>query len=79
MIEAKTAELAEAARAELDDVLALGGAFEAIDELKTRLVAQPGRAGPAASRRGEQQVVGVNCFTETAPSPLAGHEGGRPS
>src|SRR5204863_1976345 len=39
VIEAKTAELIEAATAELDDVLSLGGAFEAIDELKGRLVA----------------------------------------
>src|SRR5580700_6301340 len=38
VIEAKTGELIEAAGAELDDVHALGGAFEAIDELKTRLV-----------------------------------------
>ena len=38
VIEAKTAELAEAAWAELADVEALGGAFEAIDELKRRLV-----------------------------------------
>ena len=69
VIEAKTAELIEAADAELDDVLALGGAFAAIDELKTRLV----RSQAERVRRietGEQQVVGVNCFTETAPSPL---------
>ena len=38
VVEAKTAELVDAARAELDDVLELGGAFEAIDELKGRLV-----------------------------------------
>ena len=38
VIEAKTAELVEAASAELADVEALGGAFEAIDELKRRLV-----------------------------------------
>ena len=38
VIEAKTAELVEAAQTELDEVLALGGAFEAIDELKGRLV-----------------------------------------
>ncbi len=83
VIEAKTAELAEAAGAELDDVLALGGAFEAIDELKTRLV----RSQAERVRRietGELQVVGVNCFTETAPSPLTGrrrhrdHPEGRP-
>ena len=45
VIEAKTAELIEAAQAELDDVLALGGAFAAIDELKAPAGAQPGRAG----------------------------------
>ncbi len=38
VIAAKTAELVEAASAELADVEALGGAFEAIDELKRRLV-----------------------------------------
>src|SRR5204862_5094691 len=42
VVEAKTAELVEAATTELDDVLALGGAFEASDELKRRLV--PSRA-----------------------------------
>jgi (2R)-ethylmalonyl-CoA mutase len=38
VIEAKTSELIEAAGAELADVEALGGAFAAIDELKSRLV-----------------------------------------
>jgi len=69
VIEAKTAELADAAWRELDDVLGLGGAFEAIDELKARLV----RSQAERVRRietGELQVVGVNCFTETADSPL---------
>ena len=68
VIEEKTAELAEASWAELADVLALGGAFEAIDELKSRLV----RSQADRVRRietGELQVVGVNCFTETAESP----------
>jgi (2R)-ethylmalonyl-CoA mutase len=70
VIEAKTAEMAEAASAELADVLALGGAFEAVDELKRRLV------GSQADRvrrieTGELKVVGVNCFTETEASPLA--------
>jgi (2R)-ethylmalonyl-CoA mutase len=71
VIEAKTAELMEAAGAELADVEALGGAFGAIDELKARLV----RSQSERVRRietGEQRVVGVNCFTETAPSPLTG-------
>ncbi len=71
VIAAKTAELIEAASAELAEVEALGGAFEAIDELKRRLV----RSQAERVRRieeGEQLVVGVNCFTETAPSPLLG-------
>ncbi len=75
VIEAKTAELVEAAQAELDDVLALGGAFSqvGIEELKTRLVtSQAERTRRIES--GEQLVVGVNAYTETAPSPLGGAE-----
>jgi (2R)-ethylmalonyl-CoA mutase len=71
VIEAKTAELVEDATAELDDVQELGGAFEAIDELKRRLV----RSQAERVRRieiGELKVVGVNCFKETATSPLLG-------
>ena len=71
VIEAKTAELREAAWQELNDVLALGGAFEAVDELKGRLV----RSMAERTRRiesGAQPVVGVNRFTETADSPLGG-------
>src|ERR1700722_16106360 len=71
VIEAKTAELAEAATAELADVEALGGAFEAIDELKRRLVRSQAERGRRIES-GQQKVVGVNCFTETAPSPLLG-------
>ncbi len=71
VIEAKTSELVEEATAELDDVQALGGAFEAIDELKRRLV----RSQAERVRRietGELEVIGVNAFTDTAPSPLTG-------
>ena len=71
VVEARTAELVDAATAELDEILALGGAFEAIEEMKARLV----RSQAARARRievGEQKVVGVNCFTETAASPLEG-------
>ncbi len=73
----KTAEIREAATAELEEVLSLGGAFEAIDELKTRLV----RSQSERVRRiesGEQTVVGVNSFTDSAPSPLLA-EGGADS
>ncbi len=73
VVEGKTAELIAAAQAELDDVLAQGGAFDAVEVLKTRLV------GSMAERTrrieaGEQKVVGVNSFIETAPSPLGGNE-----
>ena len=71
VIEARTAELVEQSTTELDEILALGGAFEAIDEMKARLV----RSQAARARRieiGEQRVVGVNCFEETAVSPLGG-------
>ncbi len=74
VVEEKTAAIAEAASAELDDVLALGGAFEAIEELKTRLV----RSQAERVRRiesGDLKVVGVNCFTETEPSPLVAAAG----
>jgi ethylmalonyl-CoA mutase len=73
VVEARTRELVESAGAELDDVLALGGAFEAIDELKGRLV----RSHAERLRRiedGELTVVGVNRFTETAPSLLVGDD-----
>jgi (2R)-ethylmalonyl-CoA mutase len=76
VVEARTAELVDSATAELDEVLGLGGAFEAIDELKGRLV----RSHAERIRHiedGELTVVGVNRFTETEPSPLtaAGAEG----
>jgi (2R)-ethylmalonyl-CoA mutase len=74
VLEEKTAEIAEAAWSELSDVLGLGGAFAAIDELKSRLVAsQAERLRRIES--GEQRVVGVNCLTEAEPSPLLGAAG----
>ncbi len=75
VIERVTDELADSAWAELEDVLGLGGAFEAVDELKGRLVAsQTERVGRIES--GDLKVVGVNCFTETEPSPLAAGQDG---
>ncbi len=73
VVEGRTAELVDAAQAELDEVLALGGAFTAIGELKSRLV----RSHTDRLRRiesGEQTVVGVNAFTDSAAGPLAGDE-----
>jgi (2R)-ethylmalonyl-CoA mutase len=69
VMESKVRELTIGARDELEQVLALGGAFNAIDELKSRLVASQSRR-VARIESGEQVVVGVNRFTETADSPL---------
>ena len=70
VVEAKTAELAEAASGELQWVLDGGGAFEMIDAMKGRLV-QSNAERVRRIESGEQIVVGVNSFTETEPSPLA--------
>ncbi len=72
-IEALTAELVTKARSELDEILSMGGSFDAIDELKARLV----RSQAERSRRiesAEQVVVGVNRFTTSETSPLLGEE-----
>ena len=71
VIEGRTKELSDAAWDELQDVLSLGGAFNAVDELKGRLV----RSMATRTRRiesGEQTVVGVNSYVESAESPLGG-------
>ena len=70
VIEARTAELRDAAWAEFEEVMSLGGAFNAVDELKGRLV----RSMAERTRRiesSEQIVVGVNSYTESEESPLA--------
>jgi (2R)-ethylmalonyl-CoA mutase len=58
-----------AVRAEIDTVQGLGGAIEAVEYMKTSLV-----ASHAERRRrieaGEEVVVGVNRFTTTEPNPL---------
>lgn len=71
VIEGRTKELCDEAWDELQDVLSLGGAFNAVDELKGRLV----RSMAARTRRienGDQTVVGVNSYVESAESPLGG-------
>ncbi|MGA0117758.1 MAG: protein meaA [Ilumatobacteraceae bacterium] len=70
VIEGRTAELRDAAWAEFEEVMSLGGAFNAVDELKGRLV----RSMAERTRRiesSEQIVVGVNSYTESEESPLA--------
>ena len=77
VVEAKVAELIAATRAELGRIEAQGGALAAVEGgyLKQALVRSNG-ARLAAIAAGEQKVVGVNCFTESAPSPLAAGAGG---
>ena len=71
VVESRTAELIRDAQVELDEVMELGGAFTAIDELKQRLVAShTERIRQIES--AELTIVGVNAFGETAESPLGG-------
>src|SRR5262249_33649022 len=69
VVESTTADLAEAADAELAWVLDGGGAFAMIDAMKQRLV-QSNADRVRRIESGEITVVGVNRFTETAESPL---------
>jgi (2R)-ethylmalonyl-CoA mutase len=69
VVEQKTAEIADAAEAELRWVLDGGGAFNMIDAMKQRLV-QSNAERVRRIEAGDVTVVGVNAFTETAPSPL---------
>ena len=69
VVEQKTAEIAEAADAELQWVLDGGGAFAMIDAMKQRLV-QSNAERVRRIESGDITVVGVNAYTETAPSPL---------
>jgi ethylmalonyl-CoA mutase len=76
VIEEKTAQLVTEAEAELQWVLDGGGSFEMIDAMKGRLV-QSHAERVRKIESGEIPVVGVNVFTETAPSPLvSAYEGG---
>ncbi|MDJ0949490.1 MAG: protein meaA [Alphaproteobacteria bacterium] len=70
-IEAKVAALADAAREEMARIEQMGGAIAAIESgyMKQRLV-ESSSERLAAIESGEQVVVGVNAFSESAPSPL---------
>jgi len=74
----KVEALKAEARAELDRIDAMGGALVAVEAgyMKSRLV-ESAAIRVAAIATGEQKVVGVNAYTETAPSPLTtGEDGG---
>jgi (2R)-ethylmalonyl-CoA mutase len=78
VIEDQVVRLKTTARAELDHILEMGGAIACIESgyMKQRLVESNARR-LAAIESGERVVVGVNAYTETAPSPLtAGADGG---
>src|SRR6187200_2808862 len=67
----KVEALKEEARAELAKIQSMGGAVAAIDYMKEALIAS-NAARVQAIEKGEQVLVGVNAYTETEPSPLAG-------
>lgn len=73
-VDRKVESLKEGARAELATIDGMGGAVEAIEYMKSRLVeANAERIGDI--EQGETTVVGVNKFTTGEPSPLtAGDE-----
>jgi Methylmalonyl-CoA mutase, N-terminal domain/subunit len=67
-MEAKVEALKSEAREELARIESLGGAVAAVEQsyMKRKLVESNSRR-LAAIETGEQKVVGVNCFTESAP------------
>ncbi|MEM9432532.1 MAG: protein meaA [Pseudomonadota bacterium] len=68
-IDRKVEALKDGARAELATIDAMGGANEAIEYMKSRLVeANAARLGGIES--GDTTVVGVNKYTSAEPSPL---------
>ena len=70
VIEAKTAELIEAAEAELDDVAGAGRRLRGHRRAQDAAWCAARPSGCGASRPASSVSSGVNCFTETAPSPL---------
>ncbi len=71
VVEAKVAELVTGAREEMDRIQAMGGAIAAVEAgyMKQALVSSHA-ARRARIEAGDEQIVGVNVFTTTEPSPL---------
>jgi (2R)-ethylmalonyl-CoA mutase len=71
VVEARVKALCEEAKKEIDDILGRGGAVAAVESglIKQRLVESNARR-LSAIEAGEQTVIGLNAYTETAPSPL---------
>ncbi|WP_373506099.1 methylmalonyl-CoA mutase family protein [Aestuariivirga sp.] len=75
-IERKVEALKDEARAELANVLSMGGGTseEVIGYMKRQLV-ESNTARLRAIEDGSTKIVGVNVFTTTEPSPLSGGDG----
>jgi (2R)-ethylmalonyl-CoA mutase len=75
-IEGKVAELCAEAREELARIDAMGGAIAAVESsyMKQKLV-EANTKRLEAIEAGRAQVIGVNSFRETEPSPLTGGDG----
>ncbi|WP_320177061.1 protein meaA [Roseovarius pacificus] len=74
-VDAKVEALKEGARHELANIDSMGGAVDAIEYMKSRLVdSNADRLNKI--ERNDTVVVGVNKWTEGEPSPLMGEDGG---
>ena len=73
VIESRTTQLVDQAWIELNEILSIGGAFEAVDVLKGKLVNSMS-SRTSRIEKGDQKVIGVNAFTQTALSPLGGFD-----
>ena len=71
VIEAKVSELIADTKAELARIEAMGGAVAAVETgyMKEAMV-NANAARVSAIEGGRQKVIGVNCYTDTVPSPL---------
>ncbi|MDD2867320.1 protein meaA [Neomegalonema sp.] len=74
VVAARVEELKTGAREELARIEEMGGALNALDYMKRRLV-ESNAARLARIESGEQIVVGVNKYTSGEPSPLSGGDG----
>jgi len=73
VVEAKVAELSKGALEQLALIDEMGGAQNAIDYMKTQLVASNARRVRSVET-GDMTVVGVNRWTDTEASPLSAGE-----
>ncbi|RKT27729.1 (R)-ethylmalonyl-CoA mutase [Roseovarius halotolerans] len=74
-VDARVEALKDGARHELANIDSMGGAVEAIEYMKSRLV-DSNAERLNRIERNETIVVGVNKWTEGEPSPLMGEDGG---